>query len=121
MGAKGWVEGGTSTPMKGSRGYVRCMWCALVRCRTLFFAPQVTVKRADKSPSQYLRKQLQSARARAQLEATTARCALLIQRLSHAAAVVFHQRALHHELNLPVDERRTALMRAFNTTQNETK
>ena len=39
------------------------------------------------------------------------RCAivLLVQRFAHAAAVVFREGALHHELNLPVDERRAAL------------
>jgi hypothetical protein len=35
--------------------------------------------------------------------------ALLIQRLAHTAAVVFHQGALHHEFNLAIDKRRTTL------------
>ena len=34
---------------------------------------------------------------------------LLVQRLAHAAAVVLHDRALHHELDLTVDERGAAL------------
>ena len=40
--------------------------------------------------------------------------ALLIQWLAHAAAVIFHDGTLHHELNLPIDEGGAALVGALN-------
>jgi hypothetical protein len=40
--------------------------------------------------------------------------ALLVQWLAHAAAVIFHEGTLHHELNLPIDEGGAALFGALN-------